>query len=64
MTEWWGKASGFFREVILESKRVTWPSRKEVSNSTAVVLIVTLVMAFFLWAVDLGLSGIVGWILR
>jgi preprotein translocase subunit SecE len=64
MKEWWQKVRAFFREVALESRRVTWPSRKEVANSTAVVLIVTFVIAFFLGAVDIGLSRVVGWILR
>ena len=64
MTEWWQKVRGFFREVVIESKRVTWPSRKEVANSTAVVLILTVVIAAFLGVVDIGLSRIVGWILR
>ncbi len=64
MKEWWQKVRAFFREVAVESRRVTWPSRKEVANSTAVVLIVTFVIAFFLGAVDIGLSRVVGWILR
>jgi preprotein translocase subunit SecE len=64
MKEWWQKARAFFREVSVESKRVTWPSRKEVVNSTTVVLIVTVVIAFFLGAVDVGLSRIVRLILR
>ena len=64
MKEWWQKARGFFREVTVEFWRVTWPSRKEVVNSTTVVLIVTLVIAFFLGAVDVGLSRIVRLILR
>ena len=64
MREWLQKVQTFFREAILEFKRVTWPNRKEVVNSTTVVLIVTLVIAFFLGAVDVGLSRIVRLILR
>ena len=54
----------FFREVILEFKRVTWPSRAELVNSTAVVIVVTVVLAFFLGAVDIGLTKVVERILR
>ncbi len=54
----------FFREVALEFKRVTWPTRSEVVNSTAVVIVVTVVLAFFLGAVDVGLTKIVERILR
>jgi preprotein translocase subunit SecE len=54
----------FFREVLLEFKRVTWPSRQELVNSTTVVIAVTLVLAFFLGAVDVGLTKLVERILR
>ena len=54
----------FFREVYLEFKRVTWPSRSELVNSTTVVIVVTVVLAFFLGAVDIGLTKIVERILR
>ena len=54
----------FFREVLLEFKRVTWPSRSELVNSTTVVIVVTVVLAFFLGGVDIGLTKIVERILR
>jgi preprotein translocase subunit SecE len=54
----------FFREVLLEFKRVTWPSRVELVNSTTVVIVVTVVLAFFLGAVDIGLTKVVERILR
>jgi preprotein translocase subunit SecE len=54
----------FFREVVLEFRRVTWPTRAEIVNSTAVVIVVTVVLAFFLGAVDVGLTKIVERILR
>ncbi len=54
----------FFREVLLEFKRVTWPSRQELVNSTVVVIVVTVVLAFFLGTVDIGLTKLVERILR
>jgi preprotein translocase subunit SecE len=54
----------FIREVIVEFRKVTWPSRQELINSTAVVIVVTVVLAFFLGAVDIGLARIVERILR
>ncbi len=54
----------FFREVMLEFRRVTWPSRQELTNSTAVVIVVTVVLAFFLGGVDIGLARVVERILR
>ena len=58
------RAREFFREVYLEFRRVTWPSRQELVNSTVVVIVVTLVLAFFLGAVDIGLARVVERILR
>ena len=54
----------FCREVLAEFRRVAWPSRPELVNSTVVVLVVTLAVAFFLGAVDIGLARVVERILR
>ena len=54
----------FFREVAAEFRRVTWPSRADVTNSTVVVVVVVFVLAFFLGAVDVGLSRIVETLLK
>ena len=58
------RVTEFFQEVLLEFKRVTWPSRQELINSTTVVIVVTVVLAFFLGAVDIGLTKIVERVLR
>ena len=49
----------FFREVMVEFRKVTWPNRPIIVNSTVVVLVVTGVLAFFLWVVDMGLARVV-----
>ena len=54
----------FVHEVAGEFRRVSWPNRAEVVNSTVVVLVVTLVVAFFLGLVDIGLARVVERILR
>ena len=53
------KAIQFLSEVKGEVKKVTWPSKKEAMGGTAVVLMVVLIMAIFLWVLDLILSKIV-----
>ena len=58
------RAQEFIREVMVEFRKVTWPSRQELLNSTTVVIVVTVVLAFFLGAVDIGLARIVERILR
>ena len=54
----------FVQEVLLEFRRVTWPSQQELVNSTVVGLSLTVVVAFFLGGVDIGLSKLVQRILR
>jgi len=62
--EFLGRVQQFFREVTAEFRRVNWPSRAEVIRSTTVVLAVVFVLALYLSAVDVGLSRIVGVILK
>jgi len=52
-------AQQFLREVRVELKKVTWPSRKETIASTSVVLITVFLVAFYLGIVDLGLSRLI-----
>ncbi len=58
------KAVKFLREVRVEVKKVTWPSRKEALGGTAVVLITVLLMSIYLGVVDLMLSKIVESIIK
>ncbi|HSO72169.1 MAG TPA: preprotein translocase subunit SecE [Thermodesulfobacteriota bacterium] len=50
----------FFREVRMELKKVTWPTRKETLAATAMVIILSVVVAFFLGILDVGLAKLVG----
>ena len=54
----------FVREVVAEFRKVAWPSRQELMNSTVVVIAVTVVVSVFLGAVDVALARIVERILR
>jgi len=58
------KAIQFLREVKVELKKVAWPSRKQTFGSTLVVIILVTIIAFFLGAVDIGLSSLVKLVLR
>ena len=53
------KAIQFLSEVKGEVKKVTWPSKKEATGGTAVVLVVVFLMAVFLGLIDMLLSKIV-----
>jgi len=54
-----GIAGQFLRESKNELKRVKWPTRKELLASTAVVIVFSLIVAFFLGLVDFGLIKII-----
>ena len=43
----------------MELKKVKWPTRKELLASTAVVIVLTLFVAFYLGLVDFGLIKII-----
>ena len=58
------RAQEFVREVLAEFRKVSWPSRQELINSTVVVITVTVVVSVFLGAVDVALARIVERILR
>ena len=58
------KTTEFLREVKVELKKVTWPSRKETVASTAVVIILVVIISSFLGLVDMGLSSLIRFVLR
>jgi len=54
----------FLREVKVELKKVTWPSRKQTIGSTVVVIILVLIVSLFLGVVDIGLSNLIRVVLQ
>jgi len=48
----------FLREVKIELKKVTWPTRKQTIGSTVVVIALVLLISLFLGFVDIGLSSL------
>ncbi|ABE48537.1 preprotein translocase subunit SecE [Methylobacillus flagellatus] len=47
-------AISFAREAVLETRKVVWPTRKETIQTTAAVFGLVIIMAIFLWIVDVG----------
>lgn len=54
----------FLREVWIELKKVTWPSRKQTVGSTVVMIILVMIISLFLGMVDMGLSRLIQVILQ
>ena len=58
------KIKRFFREVKTELSKVTWPARKEVLASTAVVLVFVVIVSLYLGLVDFVISKLVRLLLQ
>ncbi|MBN2528337.1 MAG: preprotein translocase subunit SecE [Deltaproteobacteria bacterium] len=49
-------------EIVTELSKVTWPTRKELSSSTVVVIVVSIIAALILGAFDAFWSWVTGFI--
>jgi preprotein translocase subunit SecE len=63
-----GRMSQFLRDVRAEMKRVSWPTVKEVKNTTIITLVAVIFFAVYLFLVDriwayliLGLNRLLLW---
>jgi len=49
---------GFFNDVVKEMKKVTWPTKNELKESTTIVIIVCLILAAFTYVIDMAITQI------
>jgi preprotein translocase subunit SecE len=54
----------FATEVKNEFGKIVWPAKKQTVNTTAVVVVMVMIISFYLGAVDLLLGKIIGYVLR
>ena len=52
------KIINFVNDVVKEMKKVTWPTRDELKESTGIVIVVCLVLAAFTYVVDMIITKI------
>jgi preprotein translocase subunit SecE len=64
INEWWPRTRDFFRDVWVEIKKVSWPSRTEVVGTTLVVIVACFLFGFYLFVVDAGLSWLLDKVFR
>jgi preprotein translocase subunit SecE len=57
------KIKDFLTGVKFEMKKVSWPTFEELKNSTAVVIVFSIMVAIFLFVVDLVLNKAVNFII-
>ena len=54
----------FFRGVRSEYKKVVWPSWKTLLNYSAVVIVISLIVALFVWGLDGVFRALISWIIN
>jgi len=47
------KIIAFFQDVVKEMKKVTWPTKEELVESTKIVIVVCIVFALFTYVIDI-----------
>jgi preprotein translocase subunit SecE len=52
------KIVNFFNDVVKEMKKVTWPTMDELKESTAIVIVLCLILALFTYGIDIAISQI------
>lgn len=58
-----GNIGDFFKNVVSEMRKVSWPKRKELTRYTIVVLSTVIFMALFFALIDSGISEVFRWFL-
>ena len=57
------KIINFFTDVVKEMKKVTWPKKDELRESTVIVLVSCLIISAFVYVVDTIVSAVLTQIL-
>jgi len=58
---WWHSTRDYVNDLKLEMRRVTWPNRKQVEGTTAVVIFSVFAFALYFFIVDFILQrGVAG----
>ena len=47
------KIVNFFNDVVKEMKKVTWPTKEELKESTMIVIVTCLLIAAFTYVIDM-----------
>lgn len=58
------KIRDYLKNVYYEMRKVTWPTRSEVTNSTIVVVVISLIVAVIIFALDTVFTTVLGLVLR
>ena len=49
----------FFEDVVKEMKKVTWPTKAELVESTKIVIVACIILAVFTYGIDMLISLVI-----
>jgi len=58
----WKAFTSFFKNIFLELKKVTWPTKKKVVANTVSVILFCVIIGLIIFLADLGLSSLLNFI--
>lgn len=64
ITEWLKSVPSFIKDVRMEIKRTSFPSKEEVLDTTLVVIVVCIIFGIFLWLVDQAIFSLIQIVLQ
>ena len=53
------KIQAFIEDVKIEMAKVSWPTHKELTNSTMIVVVVSILFTLFIFGSDIVISNVV-----
>jgi len=53
------KIINYVNDISKEMKKVTWPTKEELKESTAIVIILCLILSLFTYAIDMSITQII-----
>jgi preprotein translocase subunit SecE len=53
------KIINYVNDVVREMKKVTWPTQDELKGSTQLIIVTCLILALFVYIIDLILNNII-----
>ena len=61
---WMNQVREFYKDVLVESRKVSWPTRNELRDSTLVVIGAVIIVTVFVGVVDRILTWGMGFLFR
>ncbi len=53
------KIKSFFEDIVKEMRKVTWPTKAELVESTKIVIVVCIILAGFAYVIDMLINQVI-----